>query len=156
MNPLQKRLREFVGSLGCSVQEFERQCDIKAGTASRMTEKSYFTTFHKIQTAYPELNMNWLKTGEGEMLKPTESMIQQKAGGDQMQSVYGDVLKIGNPDLAKKLVEELRKDEDEICSLKFEIAHLKELLKEKDARIADLEKSVSRLEKMNDHLMNLK
>lgn len=72
MDSLQNRLRAFVGTLGISVLEFERQCSIKAGTASRMTEKSYSTTFHKIQTAYPQLNMVWLKTGEGEMLNESE------------------------------------------------------------------------------------
>lgn len=156
MNPLQERLREFVGSLGISVQEFERQCNIKAGTASRMTDKSYSTTFHKIQATFPQLNMSWLKYGNGEMLLPKESMTQTFAGGDQLQSMYGDVLKIGDSELAKKLEDELRKDEDEICSLKLEIVHLKELLKEKDARITDLEKSVARLEKMNDHLMSVR
>ena len=83
-------------------------------------------------------------------------MTQTFAGGDQLQSMYGDVLKIGDSELAKKLEDELRKDEDEICSLKLEIVHLKELLKEKDARITDLEKSVARLEKMNDHLMSVR
>ena len=80
MNPLQDRLRTFVGTLGVSVQEFERQCGIKAGTASRMTEKSYGTTFHKIAKAFPQLNIEWLKTGVGEMLNslPSKPLIDIK------------------------------------------------------------------------------
>lgn len=73
MNPLQERLQAFLNIEDITVRAFERQCDIKAGTASKMTEKSYGTTFHKIAKAFPQLNIDWLKTGEGEMLNSLSS-----------------------------------------------------------------------------------
>lgn len=68
MSTLQNRLRRFINYLDLSMRAFEYQCNIKAGTASKMSEKSYSTTFHKIQQAFPQLNIDWLMTGEGEML----------------------------------------------------------------------------------------
>lgn len=38
-----------------------------------MTEQSYRNTFQKIAKAYPQLNLEWLKTGQGEMLNPNSS-----------------------------------------------------------------------------------
>ncbi|MBD5223872.1 MAG: hypothetical protein HDS71_07485 [Bacteroidales bacterium] len=73
MNPLQERLQAFLNIEDITVRAFERQCDIKAGTASKMTEKSYGTTFYKIAKAFPQLNIEWLKTGEGEMLNSLSS-----------------------------------------------------------------------------------
>lgn len=58
------------------MRAFEYQCNIKAGTASKMSEKSYSTTFYKIQQAFPQLNIDWLKTGEGEMLLPDDGTPQ--------------------------------------------------------------------------------
>ncbi len=63
------RLLEFIQYLDIPAQVFEKQCGISGGTASRLSSKSYPKTFGKIASSYPELNMEWLKTGEGTMLK---------------------------------------------------------------------------------------
>lgn len=147
MNPLQDRLRTFVGTLGISVQEFERQCCIKAGTASRMTEKSYSTTFHKIHTTYPQLNMDWLKTGQGEMLNscPNQSIVNSgKVGGDINQA--GHDLSITEPCQEDKVV---------IDALTKEIEYLTALIAEKDKRIESLEHSLARKDAQLDRLIDL-
>lgn len=73
MTPFQERLNKFLTSEDISMRAFERQCDIKAGTGSRMTEQSYRTTFQKIAQHYPQLNIEWLKTGEGDMINHAHS-----------------------------------------------------------------------------------
>lgn len=67
-----ERLGIFINHLGISTQEFEIQCKISGGTASRITSKSYPKTFGRIATAYPQLNIDWLKTGKGAMLNSTD------------------------------------------------------------------------------------
>lgn len=144
MNPLQERLQTFLNFADISMRAFERQCDIKAGTASRMTEKSYSTTFHRIALAYPQLNMNWLKTGEGNMLNPHPDVIvndsSSRSGGDNAR----EIRKAGRD----YYEEPCREDKVVIEALTKEVEHLTALIAEKDRLIA-------RLEKMNDHLMKL-
>lgn len=98
MNPLQERLQAFLNHEDISLRAFERQCDIKAGTASKMTEKSYGTTFHKIAKAYPQLNVEWLKTGDGQMLNPQPTVdidLDLKLGGHS-QFAMRDITNIGD------------------------------------------------------------
>lgn len=146
MNTLQERLQSFIASLDKSVLSFENQCGIAPGTVSKMTEKSRLRTLEKISKAYPNLNMNWLKTGEGEMLKnlPTVDIDRVMSDGDD--AIFGDIFKIGDTSLVKK-------EEQKICDLEKEIEHLKNLLEERNQRIEDLQNTIMRLEKMNDYLM---
>ena len=50
--------------------------------------------------------------------------------------LIGDMIKIGDP-------EALCKEEETICSLRCEVAHLRVLLKEKDARIVSHEDQIA-------------
>ena len=77
-----ERLELFINFLGISTQEFENKCNISGGTASRITSKSYPKTFGRIASAYPQLNIDWLKTGNGEMLIEEESSIEPTVSDD--------------------------------------------------------------------------
>ena len=138
MTTIQERLAAFLAELNIPAQSFERECKLGMSTASRLSEKSRHTTFAKISKAYPQLNMEWLKTGQGDMLRPVPAIDidikKSKVRGDQV--LVGDMIKIGNP-------EALHKEEETVCSLRREINHLNALLKEKDARIGNLEDTVS-------------
>lgn len=70
MNNLQQRLRLFINLLNISVLSFETRCGLSSGAVSKMSEKTYSRTFNRIAAAFPQLNIGWLKTGEGEMLNP--------------------------------------------------------------------------------------
>lgn len=86
MPSIQKRLNAFLAEYNLSVQAFERKCNIGVATASKLSENSRATTFAKIAKAYPQLNIDWLKTGEGEMLNP---MAHQSAGNVSGHNVCG-------------------------------------------------------------------
>lgn len=152
MNPLQERLQSFLNHEDISLRAFERQCDIKAGTASKMTEKSYGTTFHKIAKAYPQLNVEWLKTGEGEMLNPQPSVdidVDLKLCGHS-QFAMRDITNIGDAKTQILLLQE------RIKSLEKELHSKQCELEEKDKRIDELNASLDRERKMNDYLMGQK
>ena len=145
MNPLQERLQAFLNHEDISLRGFERQCDIKAGTASKMTEKSYSTTFHKIAKAYPQLNIDWLKTGDGQMLNTQPSVdidVDLKLGGHS-QFAMRDITNIGDA-------------KTQIAILQERVKSLEKELKEKDRRIEELNASLDRERKMNDYLMGKK
>lgn len=133
MNPLQERLQTFLNYEDISLRAFERQCDIKAGTASKMTEKSYGTTFHKIAQAYPQLNIEWLKTGEGRMLNQQTQQPFIHGNRNKFNSQYGDV--DGNIDIKGLCEKELQ---EVFIELDKQRKSYEEQLKQKDAQIERL------------------
>lgn len=68
MSNLQERLKQFINMQNLSVLSFETRCGLSVGAVSKMTDKTYARTLNRIAAAFPQLNMGWLKTGEGKML----------------------------------------------------------------------------------------
>lgn len=105
---MNERITYFIDSLGISVSEFERVCNLSNGAVSKMGDNTRTSTLDKISNAYPALNVNWLRTGEGEMLKA--GVYQYNQNGDNLndQSVtihksdeLLEVLKTQSAQLAK-------------------------------------------------------
>lgn len=65
---VQTRLKEFLLSKRLNYKEFETKAGLSNASASRIGESSRESTFNRIANAFPDLNIEWLKTGEGEML----------------------------------------------------------------------------------------
>lgn len=110
-----------------------------------MTEKSYGTTFHKIAKAYPQFNVEWLKTGDGQMLNPQPTVdidLDLKLGGHS-QFAMRDITNIGDA-------------KTQIVILQERIKSLEKELVEKNKRIDELNASLERERKMNDFLMEQK
>lgn len=143
MNPLQDRLQTFLNFTDTSMRAFERQCGIKAGTAAKMTENSYDTTFHKISIAYPMLNLHWLKTGEGSMINQHPDVIindsSSRSGGDNAKEI-----KKAGRDFYEEPCQE---DKVIIEALTKEVEYLTALLAEKEQRINNLEQDLLRKDK---------
>lgn len=76
---LKSRLIEFIDYKGLSVQSFELQCGLSNGAASKMGNNTRRSTIDKISKSYPELNTNWLLTGEGGMLLDSIDSVPQKS-----------------------------------------------------------------------------
>lgn len=70
----QTRLNAYIESKGLSVREFERICGLSNGSASKIADSSRKSTFDRISTSCPDLNIDWLLTGKGDMLKYDETM----------------------------------------------------------------------------------
>lgn len=147
MLTLQDRLKQFITSLDLSVLAFENKCGMAQGTVSKMTDKSRQRTLEKIRRSYPQLNMDWLLTGQGEMLNscPSQSIVNSgKVGGDINQA--GHDLSITEPCQEDKVV---------IDALTKEIEYLTALIAEKDKRIESLEHSLARKDAQLDRLIDL-
>lgn len=140
MSPIQERLFCFLAEYNLSAQAFERKCNIGVATASKLTENSRETTFRKIQKAFPELNIRWLKTGEGTML------CQDVAA--QSDSHYESHLPSSDKSLNFSGVS------PQILILQERIKALEAQIAEKNVRIEELLMSLERERKMNDVLLN--
>ncbi|MDR0619249.1 MAG: hypothetical protein LBG17_05065 [Bacteroidales bacterium] len=74
---MKERLCEFLAYLGIGQTKFEENVGLSRGFVHRLTGNLTLKTLDKILAKYPELNEDWLKTGEGEMLKKNE-VVEQK------------------------------------------------------------------------------
>lgn len=66
---IQTRLKEFLSLKRLTFKDFEIQAGLANAAAARISENSRSSTFDRISIAFPELDIDWLRTGEGEMLK---------------------------------------------------------------------------------------
>lgn len=145
MQTLQERLKTFITSLDSSVLAFENKCGMAPGTVNKMSDKSRPKTLEKIHKQFPQLNMEWLQTGEGEMLNPQPTVdidLDLKLGGHSQLAIR-DITNIGDA-------------KTQIAILQERIKSLEKELDEKDKRIDELNASLERERKMNDYLMDKK
>ena len=72
-----ERLEHFIAAMGYSVREFERAIGVSNGTVRHITDALSANLKEKISANFPQLNMNWLLTGEGEMLRSSKAAPSQ-------------------------------------------------------------------------------
>lgn len=65
---LKERIIQFIEYKGISVQRFEKEVGLSNAAVSKMGDNTRRATVDKISNCFPDLNPNWLLTGEGEML----------------------------------------------------------------------------------------
>lgn len=66
---LQNRLLTYIEYLETSVRNFEIKAGLSNGTVSKIGESPRVSVLNRIHKAYPDLNVDWLLTGEGDMLR---------------------------------------------------------------------------------------
>lgn len=62
------RLKEYLLAKKLSIREFERNCGLSNGLAARISSTTSPSTLNKISHS-SDLNVDWLLTGEGDMLR---------------------------------------------------------------------------------------
>lgn len=66
---LRERLLQFIKSQHLTISRFESIVGLSNGAVSRTNEKIRPRTLDSILAAFPQLNRDWLITGDGEMIK---------------------------------------------------------------------------------------
>jgi phage repressor protein C with HTH and peptisase S24 domain len=66
---MKERLIDFLAYLKIGQLKFEENVGLSRGFVNKVGDSIRVENLNKISKTYPELNINWLKTGEGEMLK---------------------------------------------------------------------------------------
>lgn len=136
MASLQSRLQRFILHKDINMQTFERLCGIGQGLGSRLSNKSYATTFARIAKAFPDLNIEWLKSGTGEMLRsdgaPSSASLSMSG---HSQLAMRDIRNGSDSSRVPVLEERVRSLE---AALSSQEKYYQSLLSEKDARISDL------------------
>jgi len=69
MDALKYRLLQIIEKLGITKSQFEKKVGFSNGFVDKSGDNTRKSSLDKISIAYPNININWLMTGEGEMLK---------------------------------------------------------------------------------------
>lgn len=116
----QERLSAFLTQKHLNYKEFEQLAGLGQSSASRLSEKSTPRTFKRISDAFPDLNIDWLRFGEGEMLRS----INQSATGNNNVQVAGDNNHITATETIDRLLAHIEAQQATIQSLTESVARL--------------------------------
>lgn len=72
---MRDRLRAYIRHKGISIYSFCKQAELARNFMLWETAGISAKSMQKIGQAYPDLNLQWVATGEGEMLKGDEDKI---------------------------------------------------------------------------------
>lgn len=81
---------QFINYKGLSKNKFEMNCGLSTRYVSNISRSISPAVIKKISLIYPELNMGWVLTGEGEMLRDA---INENHPQDKI-TLSGDAMKI--------------------------------------------------------------
>lgn len=94
-----ERLFKYIDYKGVTNADFEKKASLSNGSVNKMGENTRTSTLDKISNSYPDLNINWLRTGEGAMLIEEHNETLQPQISYSNGVPYYDVDFIGGFDL---------------------------------------------------------
>lgn len=102
-----ERASAFLKYKGINAADFERISGLANGMLKKLGDKTRHQTFVRISNAFPELNIDWLRTGQGDMLRGSKEMSQDGNNGIRQQGLAGHDLNQTNN--SEKLLEDFIK-----------------------------------------------
>lgn len=89
---VKERLKKFIASKGLGQKAFEIECGLSNGYVNNIRRSVTIEKARQILERYPELNINWLMTGQGEMLKTQSinTVVTGDVSGNGNQIVAGN------------------------------------------------------------------
>lgn len=154
-----QRLLDFMSYKGISQSKFEKMCKLSNGYLNKLRRSPSAEKLQSIISTFPELSELWLLTGEGSMLRcdggeesaqdynKSASDYKKPATGYNLKPVAGALerenaeLKTENAELHQK-VETLTAENTELGQ---RVATMEGVIREKDERIRDKDKTIARL-----------
>lgn len=134
MEGLKERILRFISHLGIDKASFEKKVGISNDAVSKMGDNTRKSTLDKISNAYPFLNISWVLTGEGEMLKNNDSKtVQANIAGNNKHVNVG--LGINYTDTTLQSSETTDAKDEKIRQLEIKIIELEATIKAKDELI---------------------
>ena len=159
---LKDRIAAVRNHTGLNISQFSHRVGFKTPQTIRELESGRtrslsYEVLNKILHCYPEINGDWLKTGEGEMLNPKKEFNQSNSGGNNQQ-----IDKVGdNADLRTgTFFETCPEDQKRINKLEREVGDLKGKLAHKEDVIHQMKKTEksqeNRINESNERISELK
>ena len=97
---IQERLKQFIEYKGISVSAFERTCGLGNAFVRNIKKTITIDKLEKILKAYPELNRDWLLTGNGSMISNGDPpLIVAGDTGTPVYDIDATCGKLSRPDI---------------------------------------------------------
>lgn len=128
---IKDRIKQVIEELGVKTASFEKAIGV-ANSYLRNVKSVSAETCKSIVKVYPQVSLEWLITGYGEMLrdKPNNEKIKVDLTAEADNGGASSI--IGNPSVGGNASEH-----DELIRLREEVKYLKSILADKDKEIAE-------------------
>ena len=121
-----ERLLEYLKYLGIGQNAFENSIGVSVAYISKLKGSIGSEVLAKIKRTYPELSIDWLVDGDGEMIR--QNVTQNNQHGDNINTASGSISINKQDDALKEECERLRKEngrlKDELLKAKQTIIDL--------------------------------
>lgn len=124
---IKERLLQFINIENIEKARFEKESGLSNGFVDKVGSTIRSKSLDKIRKQFPHLNIDWLLTGEGEMLK-TGSIHVVGDGNISNTGMTGDVVMGGTDQEVMILKKRIKELEAEVKELKNDKAILKEFV----------------------------
>lgn len=125
---IKERLLQFIEYKRLSKHRFETMCGFSSRYVSNIQKTISHLSLKKISDVFPDLNIHWLETGEGQMLTEVIPISVQNntCGNNSSQTIVaGSDNSVTISEKNRQLLESIQKMCDENAALKTENAELK-------------------------------
>lgn len=136
---VKERINTFIKYKKISARAFESICGLSNGYLRQLKNSPTVDKMESILSAFPEINREWLTTGDGEMLKDTVTNIAQ---GDHATNIAGN----GN---------NIRTDSSTIDKALNEIAEQRKLVAKAQDQVSVAMEQVSKSQQQIDRLLSI-
>lgn len=134
------RALEFCKYKGMTAADFERICGLANGMLKKFGENTRKQTYIRISNAFPELNIEWLRTGAGEMIRSNTSITQT---GDNNVLQHGQAgHDLNQTNNSEKLFQ------DYIGGLKFQSKLTEKAMEQQDKAMSQTDKALEMMERL--------
>ena len=125
---VKERLIKFLDFKKISKTKFGETIGVSPAYVTSMRDSISREKIEKIKNHYPELDIEWLLTGKGEMLK---TGINQEVSGDHNTAVAGNNNTVNSEELISRLIKLLEKKDEQIAEKDIQMNRLISLLEER-------------------------
>lgn len=123
------RLKEFLSAKNIGRNKFEFQIGVSRGYLSTKSEIISSEVIEKTIDLFPDLNLEWLITGKGEMFKPIDTSSSIISTQSQAESIQDEFDKDKLIELLMRTVKTYQTREDELLSRVEQLREENEQLK---------------------------
>lgn len=131
---VKERIREFVKFKKIPIRSFEASIGVSYGYVNSIRVSIQPDKISSIASFYPDLNIDWLLTGNGDMIKIGDINTSEGRSVTNAGQIGGSVVTGNNNSLSGK--------NSEIAILKEENKHLKGIIEEKERLLEEKERLI--------------